>query len=97
MTEPSQNSDDSPNTPAGLEFPCAYPVKAMGKADEKFHQTVIDVVAQFASVDATQVRSKNSKAGNYRSITVTIHVESRTQLEQIYQALRAHRDVLWTL
>jgi len=92
---PIDQAADSPN--GGLEFPCQYPVKAMGKSDESFQRTVIEIVSEHVSVDENLIRSRSSKGGNYRSVTVTIDVESRAQLERIYQALRAHREVLWTL
>ncbi len=84
-------------TEGGLEFPCQYPVKAMGKAGTAFEKTVIGIVAAHAEVGADQVRSRDSKGGNYQSVTVTINASSREHLERIYIALREHRDVLWTL
>ena len=82
----------------GLEFPCEYPIKAMGRSEEVFALTVLEIVSRHVGpVSEDQVRTRASDAGNFQSITVTIQVESRSQLEAIYQALADHELVLWTL
>jgi putative lipoic acid-binding regulatory protein len=82
----------------GLEFPCDYPIKAMGRSEEAFALAVVEIVSRHVGpVSEDQVRSRASNAGNFQSITVTIRVESRSQLEAIYQALADHELVLWTL
>ncbi len=91
-------SDNSQQQGEGLTFPCEYPVKAMGPAGTEFAQVVVDIVAQHISgIGADQVRSRDSKGGKYQSVTVTVTIESRQQLETIYMALRQDRRVLWTL
>ena len=81
----------------GLEFPCEIPLKAMGKSGASFKQLVVETVARHVTVDASNVRSRPSKGGKYESITVTVNLESRAQMERIYAELSSHPQVLWTL
>ena len=89
---------DADQQPAGLEFPCDYPVKAMGRTEDEFRDQVVEIVQRHVGpVKDDQIRSRSSSAGNFQSITVTVHVETRAQLESIYTDLAACEQVLWTL
>lgn len=81
----------------GLEFPCDYPIKAMGRADAGLKEKVSAIVAEHAALDPDQVRTRPSSAGRFESITITVRVESREQLETIYSRLAQSEQVLWTL
>ena len=43
------------------------------------------------------VRHRHSGAGNYVSVTVTVHCDSREQYEAAHHALRANADIRYTL
>lgn len=81
----------------GLEFPCRYPIKAMGRTGEGLSEAVVGIIAGHVAVDEADVRSRPSSAGRFESITVTVAVETRSQLEAIYADLGRHEQVLWTL
>ena len=92
------NTSAGTGPPQGLEFPCDYPIKAMGRAEPEFEQAVTEIVARHVDqVPAHAVRTRNSRAGNFVSVTVTVKVTSRAQLEDIYQDLGRCERVLWTL
>ena len=75
-----------------------YPVKAMGKMSGGFEPTIVAIIEKHKGKIAPEdVRSKSSGAGNFQSVTVTIEVTSRAELEVIYQDLSACEYVLWTL
>lgn len=85
-------------TPTLLEFPCRFPIKAMGRQSAEFEGLVIELVRAHAHLypgEAPQVRS--SKDGNYLSITAVIEAESQQQLDSIYQALTDCEQVLVAL
>ena len=87
---------DSDNTP--LEFPCAFPIKAMGRDAGDFAALVEKCVREAGGdVAADAVRQRPSSSGNFLSVTVTVTVGSREQLDGIYRALHALDEVLWTL
>ena len=71
-----------------LEFPCRFPIKAMGKNSGDFEQLVSGIVLVHAELWPDEpVRSVASKEGNYVSITAVIKAESQEQLDAIYQEL----------
>jgi putative lipoic acid-binding regulatory protein len=71
-----------------LKFPCEFPVKAMGKTDCELDIIVVEIVRRHAP-DLTEaaVYTRESKAGNYVSVTVRVKATSRAQLDAIYQDL----------
>lgn len=72
----------------GLVFPCAFPVKAMGSADEDFEATVLEIVARHAGpIDPERVTRRESRKGRYLSLTVEITATSREQLDALYREL----------
>lgn len=74
-----------------LKFPCAFPIKAMGRTADHFAQTVVDVVLRHApDFDASTVEMRSSSAGNYLSVTCTITATSRRQLDDLYRDLSSH-------
>jgi putative lipoic acid-binding regulatory protein len=83
---------------SALEFPCEFPIKAMGRAADNFDAVVVGIIRKHAPdfFDST-VKSRLSKGGNYVSITVTINAHSREQLDNIYLDLTANDLVLVAL
>lgn len=77
------DEDESP-----LKFPCEFPIKAMGKTDCELDIIVVEIVRRHAP-DLTEaaVYTRESKAGNYVSVTVRVKATSRAQLDAIYQDL----------
>lgn len=82
----------------GLQFPCIYPVKAMGANTPEFAGLVYEIVARHApdtQPDDCSVRL--SKADRYASITCLVAARSREQLEALFTELNAHPLVVMTL
>jgi len=78
-----------------IEFPTAFPIKALGRDEQKFRKTVIELVAAHAKFDdESDVRVQASTKGNFISVTVTFTAESQVQLDTIYQSLHDHELVL---
>lgn len=81
-----------------LEFPCDFPIKAMGKSEDNFDALVVEIVRKHCpDLLEGAVKSRLSRKGNYVSVTVTIQAESRGQLDRIYMELSAHEKVLMAL
>jgi len=81
-----------------LEFPCKFPVKAMGRNDAGFEALVTKIVLAHAEMSAGEaVRTNPSGSGNYISVTVTIEATSKAQLDRIYQGLTDCEQVLLAL
>lgn len=74
-----------------LEFPCDFPIKVMGKAEDGFAQAVAAVVLKHApDFDVAKMEMRPSKAGNYLSLTCTIRATSKPQLDSLYRELSGH-------
>ncbi len=98
MTTDSGNGDNGHDEAPGLEFPCDFPIKAMGVDDGHFHEIVLEIVGRHCdSLDTGRVRKRPSRNGRYISVTVFIEAQSRAQLDAIYDDLTAHDKVLMRL
>lgn len=81
-----------------LEFPCRFPVKAIGKAAPDFRSYVVTLVREFApDLADDDVSDQPSRAGNYLSVTLEIEARSKDQLDSIYRALSADERVTMAL
>ena len=81
-----------------LKFPCDFPIKAMGKAENDFDALVVSLIRRH-SPDLLEgaIKSRASRGGQYLSVTVTIRAESQQQLDNIYLDLTAEKRVLMAL
>jgi putative lipoic acid-binding regulatory protein len=81
-----------------LEFPCAFPIKAVGRADIGFEALVVEIVSRHApGLDQSTVKVRASSGGNWISVTLTIEATSKAQLDAIYRDLSTHARVAWAL
>ena len=81
-----------------LEFPCQFPIKAMGRAEPGFDALIVGLVRHHApNVREGAVVSRASRGGKWVSVTVTIEATSQAQLDAIYQALTDHEKVVMAL
>jgi putative lipoic acid-binding regulatory protein len=78
-----------------MEFPCSFPIKAMGKATDDFDVLIVEIVRKhYPDLAEGAVKTRPSREGKYISVTVTIEAQSREQLDNIYLDLTAHERVL---
>jgi hypothetical protein len=83
---------------SALEFPCAFPIKMMGRDTPEFRATARALVEKHVGEVANDaVKAAMSRNGRFVSVTVTITATSREQLDAIYQEVTAHEDVLMAL
>ncbi|MBL8504793.1 MAG: DUF493 domain-containing protein [Methylobacillus glycogenes] len=81
-----------------LEFPCDFPIKVMGESHEEFANLVMGLIQQHEpSFDASRIEMRASTGGKYVSLTCTVSVESKPQLDDIYRALTSHPKVKYVL
>lgn len=69
-----------------LEFPCRFPFKVLGLADETLPEQVVAVLQQHAPGDYSPTVKPSSK-GTYHAVTVHVTVESKEQIETLYVEL----------
>jgi putative lipoic acid-binding regulatory protein len=92
------NQSPDPNKQSLLEFPCRFPIKAMGRQSEEFEALITGIVLSHAELWPDEpIRSVLSKAGNFVSVTAVIEAHSQQQLDAIYQDLTDCVQVLMAL
>lgn len=98
MTSSSLPPDKTPgNRPADarkdslIEYPSQFPIKVMGAKVDGFVQALTTLAQQFdPAFDASTIEMRDSRAGNYLGVTLTITATSREQLDNLYRALSSH-------
>ncbi len=82
-----------------IQFPCRFPIKAMGLNAPDFASHVEKLVSTHVDTDAAavEVRIQASKAARFISVTVVLTATSRAQLDAIYQALTDDERVVMAL
>ena len=81
-----------------IEFPCNFPIKVMGETRADFSSEIIKIIQTFVPIfDATHIEMRGSSGGKYISLTCTVAVTSKPQLDDIYRALTAHPMVKFAL
>lgn len=84
--------------PSPLSFPCRFPIKVMGPANADFEARAVAAVRRHVpDLGEGAVRRRDSRAGTYLSLTITVHASSREQLDAVYRALTALDGVLMVL
>jgi putative lipoic acid-binding regulatory protein len=83
---------------SAIEFPCAFPIKMMGRDTPEFRATARQLVENHVGAVADESIQVNlSGKGNFVSITVTVTATSQQQLDDIYRDVSGHDDVLIAL
>ncbi len=84
----------SDRQPPRIEFPCDYPIKIVGDNDPDFTTTVVEMTRRHApEVTLAQVRVRNSREGNYASVTITIRATGEAQLRRLHADLQTYAAV----
>ena len=83
---------------SAIEFPCAFPIKMMGRDTPEFRATARTLIENHVGpVAAEDIKVNLSGKGNFVSVTVTVTATSQQQLDDIYRDVSAHDDVLMAL
>ena len=81
-----------------IEYPCDFPLKVFGVAEQGFAQAIAAAVQQHApDFDAASIEMRASSSAKYLSLTCTVRVTSRAQLDDLYRTLSSHPMVKMVL
>lgn len=81
-----------------LQFPCEFPIKAMGLTQYDIKAIVRDAVKRHVGgASAANLTQRLSKGGKYTSVTVVVHAENREQLDNVYRELSASEEIIMVL
>ncbi|MBS0392388.1 MAG: DUF493 family protein [Comamonadaceae bacterium] len=91
MTTPSTPPATDPRKDSLIEYPSRFPIKVMGANVDGFVHAVTELARRFdPGFDASSIELRDSRAGNYLGVTITITATSREQLDDLYRALSSH-------
>jgi len=77
-----------------IEFPCDFPIKVMGETHPDFTSEIIKAIKSvLPDFDVSKIEMRGSSGGKYISLTCTVFVTSKPQLDNIYRALSSHKMV----
>jgi putative lipoic acid-binding regulatory protein len=81
-----------------IEYPCAFPIKIMGRTAPGFAQAIVDLVQRHApDFDPSSIEMRVSRKSKYLSLTCTVRATSREQLDALYRELCDHPLVVMVL
>lgn len=81
-----------------LEFPCDFLIKVMGETSDDFSNAMLEVIrVHEPNFDASKIEMRGSSAGKYISLSCSVYVETKPQLDAIYLALSSHPLVKFVL
>lgn len=84
-------AESKPDSETLIEFPCDFPIKVMGETHDDFTKTIIALIqTKLPDFNANQVAFRGSSGGKYISLTCTVNVTSKPQLDAIYLLLTSH-------
>ena len=88
----------NPSSDELFDFPCRFPIKAMGLATEDIVGLFSEILKRHqATPHPDDIVWRKSGQGKYISVTATIHATSRDQLENIYQDLNKDSRIRYVL
>ncbi|MFQ5635839.1 MAG: YbeD family protein [Gammaproteobacteria bacterium] len=81
-----------------IEFPCRFPIKAMGRDECEFEAHVLQIISSHVDdITPEDVVVRPSRAGRFLSVTVTIDAKSQAHLDRVYRNLTASDRILYVL
>ena len=81
-----------------IEFPCAYPIKVLGRSSANFESIVLAVFERHApGFDQQTMAARASRKGTFTALTITITATGADQLEALHQDLLATGHVQMVL
>ncbi len=81
-----------------FDFPCDIPIKVLGVNGAALREAAYGVVrAHYGELEPERFQERRSRQGKYLSLTITVHAESREEIDAVYRDLTAHSDILMVL
>ena len=96
MNDPGDGHGDGQETL--LEFPCRFPIKAMGRDESEFEAHVLQIIsAHVVDIAPEDVVTRSSSAGKFLAVTVTIDAKNQEHLDRVYRNLTSSERILYVL
>jgi putative lipoic acid-binding regulatory protein len=80
------------------EFPMHYPLKIMGEAQHPMREIVANILLRHdPDFDPSSITERASSAGRYVSLSATVYVERKEQINALYADLAACAQIRMVL
>jgi putative lipoic acid-binding regulatory protein len=81
-----------------IDFPCDFPIKVMGLADDAFVALVEGIFRRHdPEFSAAKLRQRASAGGKYVALTGTVRATSKAMLDDLYRELSTHPAIRYVL
>ncbi|MCH9764177.1 MAG: DUF493 domain-containing protein [Gammaproteobacteria bacterium] len=81
-----------------VTFPSDFPIKIIGDVTDNFEQDILTIAREHhPELKDDAIQRKQSAAGNFLSLTITVRAVSQPALDALYQALSKHPDAKMVL
>jgi putative lipoic acid-binding regulatory protein len=81
-----------------LTFPCNITIKVIGLASTAFEAEVLAIIKKhLPHLSQQAIQERPSKNNKYKALSITVHADSKAQLDLIYQDLTSSPFVLMAL
>ncbi|MDH5389289.1 MAG: DUF493 domain-containing protein [Gammaproteobacteria bacterium] len=98
MSEDNQERNEAQEQETLFEFPCEFPIKAMGKTCPELEIAIIEIMNRHVpDLGEGALRMRPSSKGTYTAITITIYAQSKNQLDSIYMDLTACEHIAFAM
>jgi putative lipoic acid-binding regulatory protein len=93
MTDKPASPDESL-----LKFPCDFTLKVFGLRSDEFEANVLMIVHKHVpNLSGRALQTRPSQQGKYCALSITVHVESKEQLDNLYRELSSSPHVIMVL
>ncbi|MBV1881615.1 MAG: DUF493 domain-containing protein [Pseudomonadales bacterium] len=80
------------------DFPCEIKLKVMGLSQHPLSDILTEIVEKHVTgFDRSTLSTRDSKQGKYISITATVPLTHKSQVEGIYADLDKREEIAWKL
>ena len=74
---------------AKIQFPCNYPIKVIGVTSPELLVSVTEILLRYdPTLTTDKTRERQSRKGNYTSITFQFYASGKQQLEAMFAELK---------
>ncbi|MBM3129961.1 MAG: DUF493 domain-containing protein [Chloroflexi bacterium] len=81
-----------------IQYPCFFPIKAIGKNTGDFEPRVVAIIRRHVpELTDDKITRRMSADGKYLSVTATFTAQSRAQLDALYRDLSGDAQVVMVL
>lgn len=92
------SDDEATKTPAGLTYPCEFPLKIFIRPDEETAVRITQVVQVLLAPGAEITTSRRlSSGGKYLGLTLNFTAEDAEQLDRVIKAVTSDPGVILAL